>query len=58
MTVNTDGGSANLNVPGGPYSVTADSDGGSQTLDVLNAPGALRSLNVSSGGGPLEIVPR
>jgi hypothetical protein len=58
VTVNTEGGSATLNVPGGPYSVTADSEGGSQTVDVLTAPGAQRSLAVSTGGGPLEIVPR
>jgi hypothetical protein len=58
VTVNTDGGSATLNVPGGPYSVTADSEGGPQTVDVLTAPDAKRSLTVSTGGGPLEIVPR
>jgi hypothetical protein len=58
VTVNTDGGSATLNVPGGPYSVTADSEGGSETVDVLTAPGAHRSLAVSTGGGPLAIVPR
>lgn len=58
VTVNTEGGSASLNVPGGPYSVTADSEGGSQAVDVPTAPGAHRSLAVSTGGGPLEIVPR
>ena len=58
VTVNTEGGSATLNVPGSPYSVTADSEGGTQTVDVLTAPGARRSLNVSTGGGPLEIAPR
>ena len=58
VTVNTDGGSATLSVPGGPYSVTADSDGGSQTVEVLTAPNAHRSLTVSTGGGPLDIVPR
>jgi hypothetical protein len=58
VTVSTDGGSATLNVPGGPYSLTADSDGGTQTVDVPIAPGAQRSLNVSTGGGPLEIAPR
>ena len=58
VTVNTEGGSATLNVPGGPYSVSADSEGGSQTVEVLTAPGAQRSLAVSTGGGPLEIVPR
>jgi hypothetical protein len=58
VTVSTDGGFAILNVPGGPYSVTADSDGGTQTVDVPTAPGAQRSLNVSTGGGPLEIAPR
>lgn len=58
VTVNTEGGSATLNVPRGPYSVTADSAGGSQTVDVLTAPGAQRWLAVSTGGGPLEIVPR
>ena len=58
VTVSTDGGSATLNVPGGPFSVTADSDGGTQIVNVPTAPGAQRSLNVSTGGGPLEIAPR
>lgn len=58
VTVNTEGGSATLNVPGGPYSVTADSEGGTQTVEVPTAPGAQRSLTVSTGGGPLDIAPR
>ena len=45
-------------VPGGPYAVTADSQGGSQTVDIPTAPAAHRSLTVSTEGGPLEIVPR
>jgi len=59
VTVSTDGGSATLNVPGGPYSVAADSEGGGQTtVEVPTAPNAHRSLTVNSGGGPLEILPR
>jgi DUF4097 and DUF4098 domain-containing protein YvlB len=58
VMVTTDDGSATLNVPGGPYSVTASSDGGSQSVGVPTAPTARRSLTVSTGGGPLEIVPR
>jgi Putative adhesin len=58
VMVSTENGSASVSVPGGPYSVTAASEGGSQTVDIPTAPTARRSLTVSTGGGPLEIVPR
>lgn len=56
--LSTENGSASVSVPGGPYSVTADSGGGSQTVDIPTAPAAHRTLSVSTEGGPLEIVPR
>jgi Putative adhesin len=58
VMVSTENGSASVSVPGGPYSVTADTEGGSQTVNVPTAPTTRRSLTVSTGGGPLEIVPR
>jgi len=58
VMLSTENGSASVSVPGGPYSVTAASEGGSQTVDIPTAPTARRSLTVSTGGGPLEIVPR
>jgi hypothetical protein len=58
VKLSTEDGSATVSVPGGPYSITATTEGGSQTVDVPTAPAAHRSLTVSTGGGPLEIVPR
>jgi hypothetical protein len=58
VMLSTENGSATVSVPGGPYSVTAATEGGSQTVDVPTASTAHHSLTVSTGGGPLEIVPR
>ena len=58
VMVSTEDGSASLSVPGGPYAVTAESEGGSVTVGVPTSSAAQRSLTVSTGGGPLEIVPR
>jgi hypothetical protein len=58
VMLSTENGSASVSVPGGPYSVAADTGGGSQTVEIPTAPTARRSLDISTGGGPLEIVPR
>jgi DUF4097 and DUF4098 domain-containing protein YvlB len=58
VMLSTENGSATVSVPGGPYSVTAATEGGSETVDVPTASAAHHSLTVSTGGGPLEIVPR
>jgi DUF4097 and DUF4098 domain-containing protein YvlB len=58
VMLSTENGSASLSVPGGPYAVEAETEGGSQTVEIPTAPTARRSLTVSTGGGPLEIVPR
>ena len=58
VMISTEDGSATVGVPGGPYSVTAHTEGGSQTVDVPTAPAAQRTITVSTGGGPLEIMPR
>jgi len=58
VLLTTDDGSASLSVPGGPCSVTASTEGGSEMVDVPTAPAAPRSITVSTGGGPLQIVPR
>jgi hypothetical protein len=57
VTVNTDGGSATLRVPGGPYALTADSAGGPELIGIATDPAARASLTVSSGGGPIQLVP-
>jgi hypothetical protein len=58
VLLTTDDGSASLSVPGGPYAVTASTEGASETIDVPTSPAAQRSITVSTGGGPLQIVPR
>jgi hypothetical protein len=58
VMISTENGSASVAVPGGPYAVTAHTEGGSQTVDVPTAPAAQRTITVSTGGGPVEIVPR
>jgi hypothetical protein len=56
--VSTDGGDAQLVVPGGPYALAADSDGGPQpSVGIATDPQAHRSITISSGGGALLITP-
>ena len=38
--------------------LTANADGGSQTVNVPTSPSAVRALTVSTDGGPLDIGPR
>ena len=58
VTVSTDGGPARLVVPGGPYALNANSDGGGpQSVGIATDPAAHRSITVISGGGPLRIEP-
>ncbi len=44
MTVSTDGGPATLRVPGGPYALTADSDGGPELIGIATDPAARPSI--------------
>ena len=47
-----------LAVPGGPYALNANSDGGGpESVGIATDPAAPRSITVSSGGGPLDIEP-
>ena len=48
---------ARLTVPGGPYALTAGSDGGPQWAGIATDPAARRSITVASGGGALRIGP-
>jgi hypothetical protein len=57
VTVSTDGGSARLAVPGGPYALTAESDGGPQSIGIATNPAAHRSITIMSYGGPLVVGP-
>jgi hypothetical protein len=55
--VSTSGGLATLVVPGGPYALHADSDGGPMFVLIATDPAARRSITVATGGGPLHIKP-
>jgi len=57
VRVDSDGGPAIVSVPGGPYALTADSAGGPQQVEIPTDPAASRSIDVSSGGGVLQIIP-
>jgi hypothetical protein len=56
VSVITDGGSVTLAVPGGPYNLTANSEGGPQSVRIATDPTALPSITVYSGGGPLRVT--
>jgi hypothetical protein len=57
VRVGTEGGPAIVRVPGGPYALTADSDGGPEIIQIATDPAARRSLRITSGGGPLQVEP-
>jgi len=57
VLVSTGSGAATLVMPGGPYALTADSGGGPQQVGIATDPAASRSINVSTDGGPLQIIP-
>jgi hypothetical protein len=42
-------------VPGGPYALNADSDGGPESVGIATGPSASRSLTVTSSGGSLLV---
>jgi len=58
VAVSTYDGSADVEVPGGQYTVTAESDGGPQQVSIASSPGAHHTISVNTGGGPLTIEPR
>jgi hypothetical protein len=57
VRVATGGGDALLSVPGGPYAVTADSAGSTESVLIATSSSASRSINVSTDGGSLQIGP-
>jgi hypothetical protein len=57
VMVSTDGGLIAVTVPGGPYALTADSDGGPERVVIAISPAARRSITASSGGGSVRIGP-
>ena len=57
VNVDTGNGTATLFVPGGPYAVTANSGGAPQTVSIATSPTAVRTISVSTDGGPLQITP-
>ena len=57
VSVSTDGGPATLAVPGGPYNLNANSEGGLQSVRIATDPTALPLITVDSGGGPLRVEP-
>jgi hypothetical protein len=58
VTVSTVRGSVSLTVPGGPYALTANSDGAAQIIGIATSSAADRSITVSTGGGQLVISSR
>jgi hypothetical protein len=58
VTVSTVGASVALTVPGGPYALTANSDGAPQIIAIATSSAANRSITVSTGGGQLAISSR
>jgi hypothetical protein len=58
VTVSTDGGLVTLHVPGGPYALTANSDGAPQLIGIATSAAAPRSITVITGGGALIISSR
>jgi hypothetical protein len=57
VTISTDGGPATLRLPGGPYALTADSEGGPELIGIATDPAARASVKVTSGGGPILLAP-
>jgi hypothetical protein len=57
VSVRTEGGPVVLAVPGGPYRLNADSEGGPQSVGIATDPTALPSITVNSGGGSLRVEP-
>jgi hypothetical protein len=55
VTIRTGSGAVQLGVPGGPYALTADSDGGPETLGIPVSTTATRSITISTGGGMLVV---
>jgi hypothetical protein len=55
--VSTGGGPAALTVPGGPYTLTASTYGGSKAVRIATSPAAGRSITVTTGGGSLRLEP-
>ncbi len=58
VTVSTVGASVALTVPGGPYALTANSDGAPQIIAIATSSAANRTITVSTGGGELAISSR
>ncbi|HEX5304111.1 MAG TPA: hypothetical protein VFW50_44670 [Streptosporangiaceae bacterium] len=57
VQVGTEGVPVIVRVPGGPYALTADSDGGPEIIGIATDPAARLSLRITSGGGPLQVAP-
>jgi hypothetical protein len=57
VDIATDGGDATVLIPGGPYALTADSDGASQAVEIPTSAAATSTLTVTTGGNALLIEP-
>ncbi|NGO07972.1 hypothetical protein G5C60_10000 [Streptomyces sp. HC44] len=53
--VRTSGGDLSLRLPGGPYAVDADADGGTEKVTVKTDPASARKVTAKSGGGDITI---
>ena len=57
VKLDTGGGAANVSLPGGPYSLAANNGGGPEFVSISTDPAAARTIDVSTEGGPLRIMP-
>jgi hypothetical protein len=57
VDIPTNGGSAIVLIPGGPYALTADSVGAPEAVGIPTSPAAKSTLTVTTAGGALVIEP-
>jgi hypothetical protein len=57
VQVGSGGGNVTLQVPGGPYAVSASTEDGPETVSMATSPSAARTITVDTGGGALIIEP-
>jgi hypothetical protein len=57
VSVTAEGGGITITVPGGPYALTAATNGGTEQFGIATDPAARRSIKADTGGGPLLIRP-
>jgi hypothetical protein len=57
VTVDAAGGGVTLIVPGGPYALSANTEGGSEQFGIATDPASHRSITIDTGGGDMLVRP-